>query len=199
MRDHLRELRDHLRPLPTLRTPRLILRALRVQDAGDYFAFAGDDQVTRYLRWGPHASLQDTEAYLAEVLEDSGQALDGLWGIELPQEGRLVGTIHLMDIDERHLKADVGVVVNAQYWRKDIGSEALQRVLAFCFDDLNLQRVQGLPITENAAACRMLEKCGMQREGTLRWYAMQKGRWWDFNVYSILKNKLIQNNQTTKN
>ena len=118
--------------------------------------------VTRYLRWGPHASLQDTEAYLAEVLEDSGQALDGLWGIELPQEGRLVGTIHLMDIDERHLKADVGVVVNAQYWRKDIGSEALQRVLAFCFDDLSLQRVQGLPITENAAACRMLEKCGMR-------------------------------------
>lgn len=104
-----------------------------------------------------------------------------------------------MDIDERHLKADVGVVVNAQYWRKDIGSEALQRVLAFCFDDLSLQRVQGLPITENAAACRMLEKCGMQREGTLRRYAMQKGRWWDFNVYSILKNKLIQNNQTTKN
>lgn len=172
--------------LPTLRTSRLVLRALRLADAGDYFAFAGDPQVTRFLRWGPHASLQETEDYLAEILTRSPRQVDGLWGIELVQEHRLVGTIHLMDIDLHDLKADVGIVVNAQYWSSGIGSEALHRVLALCFQELGLQRVQGFPITENTAARRVGEKCGMIHEGTLRSFTLQKGRWWDLDVYSIL-------------
>lgn len=172
--------------LPTLRTDRLVLRALRLTDAADYFAFAGDPQVARFLRWGPHASLQETRNYLAETLTHSPRQLDGLWGIELVQRRRLVGTIHLMEIDPHNLKADVGIVINAQYWSSGIGSEALHRVLALCFHELGLQRIQGLPITENTAARRVGEKCGIVHEGTLRSFALQKGRWWDFEVYAIL-------------
>ncbi len=174
-----------LRPLPVLTTQRLVLRPLRMEDAADYFAFAGDPQMTRYLRWGPHASLQDTQAYLAEVIDGYARRPDGLWGIDLPVEGRLVGTIHLMEMDANSRKADVGVVVNAQYWRQGIASEALRRVLAFCFQELKLRRVQGLPVSGNTAACRLLEKCGMTHEGTLRHVALQKGQWCDFEMYSI--------------
>ncbi len=174
-----------LRPLPVLTTQRLILRPLRLEDAVDYFTFAGDPQVTRYLRWGPHASLQDTQTYLAEVIDGYARRPDGLWGIALPAEGRLVGTIHLMEINTNSRKADVGVVVSAQYWHQGIASEALRRVLAFCFQDLKLQRVQGLPVSGNTAVCCLLEKCGMTHEGTLRHAALQKGQWWDFERYVI--------------
>lgn len=197
---------ERLIPLPVLHTPRLILRALRwtnvapsdsvpsdsatsdsaTSDGEAYFAFASDPQVVRYLRWGPHASLQDTEAYLAGVVEGYRQRPDGLWGIELAAEGRLVGAIHLMEIDAHHRKADVGVVLTARYWGQGIASEALRRVLDFAFNELELVRVQGLVITENTAACRLMERCGMAREGVLRRYALQKGQWWDFAIYSIL-------------
>jgi len=177
-----------LRPLPVLTTQRLILRPLRLEDTVDYFTFAGDPQVTRYLRWGPHASLQDTQTYLAEVIDGYARRPDGLWGIALPAEGRLVGTIHLMEINTNSRKADVGVVVSAQYWHQGIASEALRRVLAFCFQDLKLQRVQGLPVSGNTAVCCLLEKCGMTHEGTLRHAALQKGQWWDFEMYTIRSN-----------
>ncbi len=177
---------QRLQPLPVLTTPRLILRPLRMEDAADYFAFASDPAVVRYLRWGPHPSLQATQAYLAEVIEGYARRPDGLWGIELAQEGRLVGVIHLMELDSRERKADVGVVVNAAYWNRGIGSEALRRVLAFCFEELPLRRVQALPVSRNAAACRMLEKCGLTHEGLLRRHALQKGQWRDFELYTIL-------------
>jgi len=175
--------------LPLLRTPRLLLRELHKKDDGDYFAFASDPQVTRYLRWGPHTSLDETQAYLSGVLAGYRSGTDGPWGIELAQERRLIGAIHLMGIDPNHLKADVGVVLHSQYWGQGLGSEALQAVLTLCFTDLGLQRVQGLAITGNASVCRMMVKCGMKHEGILRHYALQKGQWCDFEQYAILRNE----------
>lgn len=163
-----------------------------MQDAAAYFAFASDPLVTRYLRWGPHASLQDTADYLAGVIESYQEGSDALWGIELVQDQRLIGSIHLMDIDPCNLKADVGVVLHSRYWGRGFGSEALQRVLALCFMDLFLQRVQGLVVIGNIPACRMMEKCGMAHEDVLRQYALQKGKWLDFNLYSIQRDKFRQ-------
>lgn len=181
------DLDEFYRQLPTLHTRRLVLRKLRMQDAAAYFTFAGDPYVTRYLRWGPHSSLQETESYLAEVLDGYRQGTDGPWGIEFAQMRQLIGTIHLMDLDPRNLKADVGVVLHCQYWRQGIGSEALECVLNYCFKKLRLQRVQGLAITGNTAACRLMEKCRMAREGVLRRYALQKGKWFDFDLFSIVR------------
>ncbi len=175
--------------LPLLKTPRLLLRELRKEDDRDYFAFASDPQVTRYLRWGPHASLDETQAYMDSVLAGYRSGTDGPWGIELAQEHRLIGAIHLMEIDTHHLKSDIGVVLHPQYWGQGLGREALQAVLALCFTDLGLQRIQGLAITGNASACRMLVKCGMKHEGVLRHYALQKGQWCDFESYSILRSE----------
>lgn len=176
-----------LQQLPTLRTERLILRKLRLDDAADYFAFASDPRVTRYLRWGPHGSPEQTQAYLADVLTRYAEgANDGLWGIEQAGEQRLIGSIHLMDINLHDLKADVGIILHAQYWGKGLACEALRRVLAFSFGELGLQRVQALIITGNTAACRLMERCGMTHEGLLRRYALQKGQWWDFDVFSII-------------
>jgi RimJ/RimL family protein N-acetyltransferase len=59
-------------------------------------------------------------------------------------------------------------------------------VLALCFHELDLQRIQGLPITENTAARRAGGKCGMIHDGALSSFAFQKGCWWNFEVYAIL-------------
>jgi ribosomal-protein-alanine N-acetyltransferase len=177
------------RDLPTLETGRLRLRKLRLEDAGAYFAFAGDPQVTRYLRWGPHASLAVTKDYLAEVLQGYEEGSDGPWGIESKTEGALIGTVHLMEIDPHNRRADTGVVLARAYWGKGIGSEALLRVLAFCFTEMGLKRVQGFPITANLAARRMMEKCGMLYEGTLRSYAFQKGQFQDFDLLAIISDE----------
>jgi [ribosomal protein S5]-alanine N-acetyltransferase len=172
--------------LPSLTTDRLVLRRLRLEDAQAYFAFAGDPLVTRYLRWGPHGSIAETESYLAGVMEGYASGCDGPWGIELARAQALVGTIHLMAIDPQHRTAEVGVVVARTYWGQGIGPEALRRVLALCFNELGLNRVQGLVVVGNAPGRRMMEKCAMVHEGTLREYAVQKGQPQNFDVYALL-------------
>ena len=88
---------DFYRNLPTLETARLILRTLTLDDVSDYYAFASDEDVVRYLRWGPHASMAQTEAYLREVLEEYCEGTDGPWGIGEKRSGNLIGSVHLFD------------------------------------------------------------------------------------------------------
>jgi ribosomal-protein-alanine N-acetyltransferase len=182
--------RDLYRNLPRLETARLILRKATESDVSDVFAYSSDAEVTRYLRWGPHQTLAETEDYVNEVLAGYREGLDGPWLMEHKHNHTVIGHIHLMEINAQHRKAQVGFVLSKSYWNQGIATEALRKALEFSFDRLELNRVEGLCLIDNRAAARVMEKAGMKKEGELREYLFQKGALWDFCMYSMLRDEL---------
>ena len=180
-------IKDIYQNLPNLETHRLVLRKVRKGDVLDIFTYSSDIEVTRFLRWGPHQVEKDTENYINEVLVQYREGQDGSWAIELKQNNSIIGHIHLMEIDVLHRKAQIGFVLSKSYWNKGIMTEALISVLEYSFETLGLNRLEGLCISSNPAAIRVLEKVGMKKEGVLREYLFQKGTIWDVAVYAILK------------
>ena len=175
------------RNLPTLETPRLVLRPIALDDVPDVFAYASDAEVTRYLRWESHQTLAQTESYVRGVLHDYQEDRDGPWGIVDKASNRLIGHIHLMDLSAQHHKAHIGFVLARSCWNNGLATEALLHVLAYVFGTLDLHRVEGFSLVGNGAAMRVMEKAGMQKEGVLRDYLFQKGDFRDFAVYAILQ------------
>ena len=175
------------RNLPRLETPRLILRKLTVDDVEDVFAYSSDEKVTRFLRWGPHRTLEQTESYVRTVLEEYQEGRDGPWGIEHREAAKVVGAIHLMGISAQHRKAEIGFLLSRSYWGRGLMPEALASVLQYSFERIGLNRVEAFCILENRAGMRVLEKVGMEREGVLRDYLVQKGAFQSFALYSRLK------------
>jgi ribosomal-protein-alanine N-acetyltransferase len=173
--------------LPRLETRRLILRKTIRKDIPDIFVYSSDAEVTRYLRWGPHQTLADTEKYIQGVLDDYHEGRDGPWMIELRNTHTVIGHIHLMEINIQHSKAEVGFVLARSYWYQGIMTEALNAVLEYSFVELGLNRVEAWCISQNRTAARVLEKVGMTKEGELRDYLYQKGVFWDFCVYAMLR------------
>jgi ribosomal-protein-alanine N-acetyltransferase len=173
--------------LPRLETERLTLRKLTLDDLEDVYAYSSDPEVTRYLRWGPHASLEQTESYIREVLQEYKEGRDGPWGIEHRASGHVVGAIHLMGIRTRHRRAEIRFLLSRAYWGKGLMVEALLRVLRYAFEEVGLNRVEALCLVDNLAAIRVLEKAGMKKEGVLREYAFQKGAFGYSCVYSMLR------------
>lgn len=54
-----------------LETSRLVLRPFRMEDAEDIFTmWANDDEVTKYLTWNSHKSVEDTKAILISGLNN---------------------------------------------------------------------------------------------------------------------------------
>jgi ribosomal-protein-alanine N-acetyltransferase len=175
------------RNLPILETNRLILRKVTMDDLQDVFAYSSDDEVTRFLRWGPHTTLEETESYIHEVLREYREGDDGPWGVEYKQIGRVVGNIHLMAISAQHSKAEIGFVLSRSYWNRGLISEALTRVLGYVFESIGLNRIEGFCLVDNRAGIRVMEKVGMRQEGILREYLVQKGAFRDFSVHSMLR------------
>ncbi len=174
---------------PDLRTPRLVIRALRRTDAEDIYAYARDPLVAEHVLWDAHASLDDTHTYLGLVEARYGHGVAMEWGIEL--EGRVVGTIGYFDRRDDHRRAELGYAIGRPWWGRGLASEAATAVLTHGFEALRLERVVATARVENVGSQRVLEKLGFRREGTLRHHLFVKRRWWDLTYYGLLEQEWL--------
>ena len=88
--------------------------------------------------------------------------------------------------------AEVGYVLNPEYWGKGIATEALERVLQFGFEELHLHRIEAKFMQGNERSRRVMEKVGMSIEGVLRESMMIKGNYMNIGVCSILRSEWQQ-------
>lgn len=178
--------------LPELQTERLLLRRMLVSDADDMYAYAKRADVTKYLTWYPHPNREYTVEYLQYLASRYriGDFYD--WGVTLRESGRFVGTCGFTSFDFPHNSAQVGYVLNPEYWGQGIIAEALAAVIRFGFHDLDLHRIEAMYIDGNTRSRRVMEKVGMTYEGTRRGAMYIKGKYRDIGVCSILRDDPIE-------
>ena len=104
-----------------LATNRLNLRRYRPEDAASIFeCYARDEDVTRFLTWQTHKSVEETEAFVRERMEAWGRGDDFTWAITT-KDGDLIGGIGLRI---RGFKANFGYVMGRPYWNRGYGGES---------------------------------------------------------------------------
>ncbi len=170
--------------LPVLTTDRLTLRAVTMDDAEAMFKYSSNDNVSRYVLWETHQTLEDAKAFI-EMANEAYEMRDFYhWGIEY--NGQLIGTIDYVGLNEYSGMGEIGYVLSEDYWNKGLVTEAAKRIIDFGFDELGIVRIQARCIAENIASSRVMEKCGMKFEGTLRKSMLVKGTHRDINMYAII-------------
>ena len=156
-------------PLPErLETDRLILRKPVPADAeGIFTAYATDPEVTRYLTWRPHASIDTTEALVEQYLE-RWRTGEGEQAFMITGKARPEMPIGSIGITFDGHAAEVGFVLACACHGRGVMTEALQCLLTHTIALPGVWRVSAFCDTENAASARVLEKAGMAREGCLK-------------------------------
>lgn len=179
--------------LPDLRTERLLLRKMRLEDAEEMFAYASDPKVTRYLLWETHRTVEDSEDFLRFAVEGYERGEFGGWGIVLSGSGAFVGTCGLdAGYSPEHARAELGYVLSRSHWGRGLMPEAVREVVRFGFEELDLNRVEARCFAGNVASARVMEKAGMAYEGTLRGREYVKGVYRDMRVHSILRGEFLE-------
>lgn len=176
--------------LPTLSTERLILRPLTLWDAEDMFEYAHQEVTTRYLLWYPHTNISQTREHITRIKRScmSGNSLD--FAIELKETGKMIGTCGFVYIDKANRKAEAGYVLHPSYWNQGFATEALDTIIKYGFNKLDLSRIEARFIAENTASAAVMKKCGMSFEGISKKSLHLKGKLRDVGVYSIHKENL---------
>ena len=175
--------------IPILQTERLTLRKLTPRDAADMYDYAHRPEVTRYLTWNPHPDLAHSRAYL-EYLQ--GRYAGGMyydWGIVEKATNKMIGTCGFTEFHCSHNKAEIGYAIHPDYWGKGITAEAVQKIIAFGFEMLNLHRIEARFIQGNERSLRVMEKAGMIFEGFERESMLIKGKYVTVGVCAILKSE----------
>lgn len=172
--------------LPTLHTPRLRLRMIRMKDAENMYSYSRDPEVARYVLWYAHTSIADTKGYIRYMIAQYKQNKPASWAIARREDDRIIGTIGFGWIDDENGSAEVGYSLARREWNRGYMTEALREVLRYGFEELHLHRIEAQHELENSASGIVMEKCGMQKEGLLRERLYNKGQYVDVYLYSIL-------------
>ena len=167
-----------------LETKRWRLRPLTEQDAEGLFAYCSHPAVGPRAGWKPHETLEVSR----EILEQVFLKESHVFAIE--QEGRIIGTVGLVDDNKReNVEAKmIGYSLAFDCWGKGIMTEAVEAVLVYGFDLLNLSIITATCYPDNPASAKVLEKCGFVYEGTLRQAQIRfDGKVQGFRCYSVTK------------
>jgi RimJ/RimL family protein N-acetyltransferase len=169
-----------------LRTPRLLLRPLREQDAQALFGIFSDPRVSRYLSRPAWPSIDLAFERIARDLQalPAGEYLR--FGIERTDGGELIGECSLFNLSEQSRRAEIGYALASRAWGNGYIGEALNCLLEFGFSQLALNRVEADIDPRNEASARSLERLGFRNEGRLRERWIVDGEVSDTALYGLL-------------
>jgi ribosomal-protein-alanine N-acetyltransferase len=145
-----------------IRTSRLLLRKPLITDAEAIFKrYASDLEVTRYMGWPTHKTIEDTIAFIRFSDQEWRRWPVGPYLIELLSDGGLIGSTGLTF--ESHNRALTGYILAKDSWGRGYATEALRAMVSLS-EELNVRYLYGLCHHENIASKRVMEKCGFQLE-----------------------------------
>ncbi len=105
-------------------------------------------------------------------------------------EGSLVGTVQLTQIDRMNQQAEYSIMIGEKnHQSKGLGRQATRAILNHAFLDLNLHRIYLTVLPDNERAIRLYESIGFQREGIYRKSLFKNGQFIDVLGMSLLRDE----------
>ena len=174
-----------------LETERLLLRRYVREDAAAiYKNWASDPQVTKFLMWQPHASPEVSRRVMEDTLKQYANDAYYRWAIVLKSHGAApIGDIAVVHMDKKISMVHIGYCIGKDWWNQGITSEALQKVMDFLFDVVHANRIESRHDPQNPNSGKVMQKCGMKYEGTLRSADWNNQGICDACYYALLKSE----------
>lgn len=177
----------------TLETDRLILRAITRDDTQKiYDNWATDPEVTRYMEWCPHESVDVTHRIMDMWLENYKKEPCFRYGIERKSDHELMGMIDVVRIVDS--VPEIGYCSGKRFWGNGYMTEALNAVLRELFEN-GYETISIRAVRENIGSNRVIQKAGFRLIGDeTRPHSERKPEIVTINKYRLEKEDwLLQN------
>lgn len=165
---------------------RVRLTALRSDDAAALARWYEDGEFARLF--DASAAYPKTESAMVKWM-DSAERDQNVYALAIRflYNDEIIGYVEIDGIQWTHRVGWLAIGIgNPSHRSKGYGTEAMQLMMRFAFQELNLHRLQLTVFAYNEPAMRMYERLGFQREGTFREYLLRDGRRYDMYLYGLL-------------
>jgi RimJ/RimL family protein N-acetyltransferase len=172
-----------------LRGARCALRRWRTSDASAVAYHANNMSVAKHLRDRfPHPyTVDDAQAFLSFASKEDPQT-----NFAIDVGGEAAGGLgYVPGGDVERYSAEVGYWLGESCWGRGIVTEAMQIFTRYAFAELGLLRLYALPLSDNRASIRVLEKAGFGLEGILRSSCVKFGQPRDQALYAAINSAWV--------
>jgi RimJ/RimL family protein N-acetyltransferase len=172
-----------------LETERLLIRPVKDSDVESVYAYRNDPEVARYQGW----DLRYPREKVVKWVNKPGPAAPTEPGdvfkvaLELKATGETIGDVSFVLAKDDARQAQLGYSLARAYWHQGYATEAIRRLLAYAFDELDLHRITAGTDVRNEPSWRLLERLGFRREAHLVENAWFKGAYASEYHYAMLK------------
>lgn len=177
-----------------LETPRLILRQFGLSDLEPMYHNCWQyEAVTRWTSYAPMQTLSDVQnnaGMFTEKWLNYDHPKRYSWAVVEKASGQVIGRMFGMHPDDDIREIELAYELGPDFWNRGLMSEAVQAVLLFFLKEVGLNRVFAYHASENPASGRVMQKCGMVYEGTLRQAGKCNKGVIDMVCYSMLASDL---------
>jgi RimJ/RimL family protein N-acetyltransferase len=168
-----------------IKSQRLTLKPIALEDAGEVFAYRGDAESNKYQGWIPN-TLEDVVEFINKnpVTFNVSNSWFQLAIID-NATAQLIGDVGIHFVDDE--QCEVGCTINKEYHQKGYAKEALKATIDYLFQDLNKHRITASVDPRNNASVNLMKSLGFRLEAHHIKSLFFKNEWVDDMVFAILK------------
>ncbi len=125
---------------------------------------------------------------ILESLHNMKKNREFSFGIFDSHTSELIGHISMYNVKRLPFSsAFIGYSIDQRYIGKGLATEAVQLIVTYGMEVVNLHRIEAYVSPRNVGSIRVLEKAKLQREGFLRKLLFINGEWEDHYLYAIIE------------
>lgn len=147
---------------PVIRTSRLELRPLEHKNAEQVLFLRSDEEVNQFIQRKKPVSIGDALEFIDKIQAEYKKKESVSWAIHLQDKPMMVGSICLWNFSSDRKTAEVGYDLHPSQQNQGIMTEALQAILRFGFQQLELHTIKAYTHHANENSKKLLVKNGFQ-------------------------------------
>lgn len=145
-----------------IETERLKLRPIKIEEAEHvYNTWTSDDEVSRYMRWSMHRSVEETKQWIMMERENCKKDNYFDWGIELKETGKLIGSMGAHYVPELD-RYEIGYGIAKKYWRQGLVTEGVRGMLNYLVNKKGIKKFVASHAKQNPASGAVMQKVGFR-------------------------------------
>ena len=170
--------------MQALKGTNILLRSMEPEDIDTLYNWENDSNV-----WHISNTVAPFSRYVVEQYVFSMQDIYTAKQLRLMIEAdkKPIGCIDIFDFDPTNKKAGIGILIADEMQNKGYASDALQTLIKYCFNALQLHQLYCSILTDNEASLKLFTKHGFTVCGTRKDWVIVNNVWKDEHFLQLLK------------
>lgn len=171
----------------TLQGQHIFLRALEPEDLEFVYAVENDENIWEVSNTQTPYSKFLIRQYLKNAQQDIYEAKQIRLAICKIDTAKAIGLIDLFDFDAKNKRAGIGIIIQNETNRNQgSGKEALDLLVNYAFQKLQLHQVYANIGANNEASLKLFSTFGFQKIGVKKEWNLLNGKYHDELIFQLI-------------